>query len=85
MWFLSNALRIPTAHNFRVINARKWAPVRKHEINFPRAKLDGEKNVGFLLNEHGDLCFLLHNNSVHIILFNLKNNKKKHFSDEKKM
>ena len=26
----------------------------------------------FLLNEHGDLYFLLLNNSVHIIFFNLK-------------
>ena len=39
--------------------------------NFPQAKLDSEVNVRFLLNEHGDLYFLLHN-SVHIILFNLK-------------
>ena len=30
----------------------------------------------FLLNEHGDLYFLLHNNSVHIISLNLKENQK---------
>ena len=39
-----------------------------------KAKLDSEINVRFLLNEHGDLYFLLHNNSVHIILLNLKEN-----------
>ena len=33
-------------------------------------------NVRFLLNEHGDLNFLLHNNSVHIIILNLKKKKK---------
>ena len=36
--------------------------------------LDSEINVRFLLNEHGDLYFLLHNNSVHIVLLNLKEN-----------
>ena len=43
-----------------------------NERNFPQAKLDSEINVHFLLNEHGDLYFLLHNNSVHIVLLNLK-------------
>ena len=43
--------------------------------NFPQAKLDSEINVRFPLNEHGDLYFLLHTNSVHIILLNLKENK----------
>ena len=45
-----------------------------NERNFPQAKLDSEINVRFLLNEHGDLYFLLHNNSVHIVLLNLKEN-----------
>ena len=40
--------------------------------NFPQAKLDSKLNVCFLLNEHGDLYFLLHNNSVHIIPLNKK-------------
>ena len=43
-----------------------------NERNFPQAKLDGEINARFLLNEYGDLYFLLHENSVHIILFILK-------------
>ena len=47
-----------------------------NERNFPQAKLDSEINVRFLLNEHGDLYFLLHNNSVHIVLLNLKGNQK---------
>ena len=44
--------------------------------NFPQAKLDSEINVRFLLNDHCDLYFLLHNNIVHIILLNLKENQK---------
>ena len=47
-----------------------------NERNFPQAKHDSELNVRFLLNEHGDLYFLLHNNSVHIVLLNLKENLK---------
>ena len=46
-----------------------------NERNFPQAKLDSEINVRFILNEHGDLYFLLHNNSVHIVLLNLKGKK----------
>ena len=43
--------------------------------NFPQAKLNSEINVRFLLNEHGNLYFLLHNNSVQFIIFlNLKEN-----------
>ena len=52
--------------------------------NFPQAKLDREINVPFLLNEHDDLYFLLHDNSVHIIFFNLKKKIKKKSSDRKK-
>ena len=70
-----------------------------NERNFPQAKLDseimdnrrdvsstihGEINVPFLLNENGDLCFLSHNNSVHIILLRFKH-KIKELSDSKKM
>ena len=47
-----------------------------NERNLPQAKLDSEINVRFLLNEHGDLYFLLHNNSVHIVVLNLKENLK---------
>ena len=55
--------------------ARANGRVHAHnERNFPQAKLDSEIIVRFLLNEHGDLYFLLHNNSVHTILFNLKEN-----------
>ena len=53
--------------------ARSNERVRVHnERNFPQAKLDSEINVSFLLNEHGDLYVLSHDNSVHIIIFNLK-------------
>ena len=40
--------------------------------NFPQARLDSEIKARFLLNEHGGLCFLLHNYSAHVILFNPK-------------
>ena len=49
-----------------------WTIVR----NFPQAKLDSQINVRFLLNELGDLYFLLPNNSVHIMLFKLIGRKK---------
>ena len=55
-----------------------------NERNFPQIKLDSEINVRFLLNEHGDLYFLLHNNSVHIVLLNLKE-KEKNYRKEKKI
>ena len=42
------------------------------DIKLNQAKLDSEINARFLLNEHGNLYFLLLNNSVHVILFNLK-------------
>ena len=47
-----------------------------NERNFPKARLDSEINVPFLLNGHGDLYFLSYNNRVHI-LFHLKKLKKK--------
>ena len=47
-----------------------------HVRNFLQAKLGSEINVRFLLNDHGDLYFLLHYNSVHIVLLNLKKTKK---------
>ena len=47
-----------------------------NERNFPQAKLDSEINVRVFLKELGDLYFLLHNNSVRIVLLNLKENQK---------
>ena len=41
----------------------------QYSRKFPQAKLDNEVNVPFLLNKHDDLS---HNNSTHVILFNLK-------------
>ena len=56
-----------------------------NERNFPQAKLDSEINaVRFVLNEHGDLYFLLHNNSVHIVPLNLKENFKKFIGRKKR-
>ena len=53
-----------------------------NERNFSQAKLHSEINVR--LNEHGDLYFWLHNNSVHIILFNFKKKNKKVYGAEKR-
>ena len=51
--------------------------VHVHNVrDFPQARLVSELNAGFLLNEHGDLYFLWHNKSAHVILFNLKDQKK---------
>ena len=64
-------LRIPTAHDFRVIRG-----VQVHnERNFPQARHDSGINVPFLLNEHGDLSFSSHNNRVHIVSLVKKNKK----------
>ena len=43
-----------------------------NERNFPQAKLDSEISARFPLNKHGNLYFLLLNNSVHVIFFNFK-------------
>ena len=51
-----------------------------NEINFPQAKFNSEINARFLLNEHGNLYFLRHNDSVHIIILNFKK-----ISEEKKI
>ena len=55
-----------------------------NERSFPQAKLDSDISVRFILNEHGDLYCLLHNNSVHISLFDLRKIKK-NVSDGKKI
>ena len=41
-----------------------------NERNFPQGKLDSEIKARFGLHEHGNLYFLSHYNSVHIILIN---------------
>ena len=57
--------------------ARANERVHIHNVkDFPQGKLDSEINARFLLNEQGDLQFLLHNFGVHIILFRLKIKKK---------
>ena len=47
-------------------------------------RLDSEMRACFLLNEHGDLYFLLHNNTVHVIFFNLKKMKTNYRKEKKK-
>ena len=53
-------------------HATKSYRVNQPLRDFPQAKLNSEINACFLLNEHGDLCFLLHNFGVQIILENLR-------------
>ena len=60
--FPNIALRIPTAHDFRVISACVSAYQRvRAQIagDFPQTKLDSEINAPFLLNEHGDPHFFI--------------------------
>ena len=59
---------------FASLARANWRVHVHNERNFPQVKLGSEINVRFLLNEHGDLYFLLHNNSLHIVLLNLKQN-----------
>ena len=50
--------------------------------DFPHGKLGSKINASFLLKEHGDLYFLVHNFGVHIIL-SVKKLKKKLFERKK--
>ena len=54
-----------------------------NERNFPQAKFNSEINARFLLNGRGNLYFLMHDNSVRIILLNFKK-KAKNFIGGKK-
>ena len=74
-WFPSFALRIPTAHDFCVISARKWARARVQNVrDFPQTKLDCEINTRFLLNEHDDSHFLFYKFNENNILNNWEKN-----------
>ena len=67
----SFALRIPTAHDFCVISAPKWARARVQNVrNFPHTNLDSVVNDRFLLNEHGDPHFLFYKFNENNILNN---------------
>ena len=73
--FPSFALRIPTAHDFCVISARKWARAHVRNVrDFPQTKLDSEINARFLLNEHGDSHFLFYKSNENNILNNWEKN-----------
>ena len=59
-WFLSFALRVPTAHNFASF-ARAHERVGVQNVrDFPQTKLDTEINAPFLSNEQGDHHFLFY-------------------------
>ena len=69
-WGKSDSKHVIETENSSRINART---TREHGGTFNLNRYDGP----FLLNEHGDLYFLLHKNIVHIILLNLKKKRKK--------
>ena len=76
-WFPSFALCIPTAHDFCIISARKWARERvrvQNVRNFPRTKLDSVINARFFLNKHGDPHFLFYKFNENNILNNREKN-----------
>ena len=54
------ALRIPTAHDFRVISACTSARACTKRKRFPQTKLDSKINAPFLSNKHSDPHFSLH-------------------------
>ena len=70
-------MRIPTAHDFCVISARKWARARTKRKRFPQTKLDSERNARFLLNEHGDPHFLFYKFNENNVLNNWEKKWKK--------
>ena len=85
-WFLSFALRIPTAHDIRVISACTWACARTKRVvrDLPQSKLDSEKNAPFLLNKHGDLYFY-YIKILYILSSLFSNKNKKNCRKEKKI
>ena len=83
-WFLSII-----AHSYYSRFSRLLARVNER-VNIHNKKYSdklssiAEIKIHFPLNEHGDLYFLLLNNSVHIIFFNLKTFKKIFIGTEKR-
>ena len=75
-WFLSTALRIPTAHDSRVIKARKWVCALAQRKRCPTSKARQRNKSSFSLKRAGWPIFLLHNYSTHVLLFNLKKYRK---------
>ena len=73
----SFTLRIPTAHDFCVISAHKWARDVRNVRDFPQTKLDSVINARFLLNEHGDPQFLFYELNENNILNNWEKNRQK--------
>ena len=52
--------------------ARAHERVRvQNEKDFPQAKLDSEINARFVLNEHGDPHFLMHEFKLHMVIYNI--------------
>ena len=75
--FLSIASRIPAAQDFRVTSFAQMSAC----TYVPQTKLDSKLNVCFFQTSTVTYIFFLHNNSVHIILFNF--NHKKFYRAEK--
>ena len=66
-----------------ILNTCKLACAHTQQKKFPQAKRDSQIIARFLLNGHGDLYFLLYNNSVDTFLLNLKRKTKNFLSEGK--
>ena len=75
---LSESVEIVETAKTSVLSFSNMAGYSQSKGNLDRC--DGP----FLLNEHGDLYFLLHKNIVHIILLNLEKKKKKKIGRKEK-
>ena len=59
-WFPSTVLRIPTAHDFRVITVHKWVRARAQHKRFPTSKAQQQNISLFSLKRTWWPIFLLH-------------------------
>ena len=69
-WFRCIALCIPIVQNFWVISTHTRARVHTKRKRF-QTKLESEINACFLLNEHGDPHFLVHEFTLHKVIYNI--------------
>ena len=68
----SIALRISTAHDFRVISARTWPCASTKLKGFQSEdKLDNEINARFFFKEYCDPDFLIHEFKLHKVIYNI--------------
>ena len=64
-------MRIPTTHDVVALALAHERGRVQNEKDIPQAKLDSEMNARFLLNEHGDPHFLIHESKLHKVIYNI--------------